>query len=439
MSPSRLLVVIVVSGVVILAAVGCDGTAPAQTRPPGPQAARVEVVRPERAPVRRTVEQPGQIEAVELTPLHARVAGYVESWSVDIGARIKKGQVLAVLSVPELDAEAASKQAAVEEAAARVALAKSAVAVAEADLASTRAKLDEVRSGIKRAEAEVTRWRAEAHRVEQLYSEHALTGSLLDETRSKLQVAEAAREELTAQVQTAEAGVRQGQALLERSRAQTVAAEAAQKVATLDVRRVEAMRAFARIVAPYDGTVVRRNVEVGQLTEPGPRGEPLFVVDHSDRVRVVVGVPEMAAAAVDVGDRVIVRIQALPGRTIEGKVSRTAGLLDPQNRTLRVEADLPNSDGLLRPGLYANVTVVVDEHPAALTVPTTAIIRDGTRTACVVVSGGRASRVPVTVGLDDGTRAEILAGLKGDETVVKTGGAALAEGQAVEPGAAAKK
>jgi HlyD family secretion protein len=433
MSPRRAIVPSLLSGVVVLAGVGCEAPAPANSGTADAKpVTRVEVVRPERATVQRTLEQPGQIEAVEVTPLQAKLAGYVESWTVDIGAKVKKGQVLAVLSVPELDAEAAAKLAAVEEATANSELAKASAAVAEADLATARAKLELAHSGIKRVDADLTRWQAELRRVEQLFNERALTGSLLDETRSKLHSSEASHEELEAQVHSAEAGVRQGEALLVRSRAEIAAATSSVKVATLEARRVEALRGYAKIVSPYDGVVTRRNVDVGQLTDPGPKGEPLFVVTRVDRVRLTVGVPEIFAAALDPGDRVLVRVQALGGRTFEGTVSRNAWSLDAHNRTVRAEVDLPNPDGLLRPGLYANARVVLDEHANVLAVPNTAIVRDGPKAFCAVVSGGKVARVPLTLGLDDGMRTEVVSGLAGGESIVKAGAASLTDGQSVE-------
>ena len=116
--------------------------------------------------------------------------------------------MLAVLSVPELDAEAEQKQAAVEEAQAKLAQAKASEEVAQANLASAQAKLLEVQAGTKRAEADLARWQAEFRRVEQLFNEHALTGSLLDETRSKLKPSESTHDEVHAQVKTAEVAVR---------------------------------------------------------------------------------------------------------------------------------------------------------------------------------------------------------------------------------------
>ena len=186
---------------------GCgQATAVKADHAAGPAVTRVEVVKPERATIRRSTEEPGQIEAYEVTPIYAKVAGYVQKWNVDIGAKVKKGQVLAVLSVPELDAEAEQKMAMVEEAEAKLAQAKASEEVAQANLAGAQAKLAEVQAGIKRADADLARWQAEFKRVEQLLNERALTGSLLDETRSKLRSSESSREEVYAQVKTAEVG-----------------------------------------------------------------------------------------------------------------------------------------------------------------------------------------------------------------------------------------
>jgi RND family efflux transporter MFP subunit len=411
---------------------GCgQATAQKAGHAAGPTVTRVEVVKPARATIRRTALEPGQIEAYEVTPIHAKVAGYVREWNVDIGAKVKKGQVLAVLSVPELEAEAEQKTAMVEEAEAKLAQAKAAEEVALANLEGARARQAEVRAGTKRADSDLARWQAEYRRVEQLHNERALTGSLLDETLSKLRSAESSREEVHAQVRTAEAAVRQGQAMLDKARSDVASAAAGIKVARSDVRRVKALLDYATIVAPYDGVVTQRNVDRGDLTEVGARGEPLFVVARDDLVRITVGVPEMYAPEVQAGDRVLVRLQALPGRDFEGKVTRTSWTLDPRSRTLRTEIDVPNPEGTLRPGLYAYATVIVEEHADALSVPTTALVRQDSKTYCVAIQDGRAIRKPVVVGLDDGTRAEILKGLRGDEPIVKAYASSLADGQAV--------
>ena len=213
-----------------------------------------------------------------------------------------------------------------------------------------RAKLAEVRAGIKRADADLARWQAEFKRVEQLFNQRAQTGSLLDETRSKLRSAESMREEVYAQVKTAEAAVRQGQAMLDKARSDVDGRTASIKVARADAHHVQACEDYATIVAPYDGVITRRNVDVGDLTEPGSQGQPLFIVARDDLVRISVSVPEMYATEVDPGDRVVIRLQALAGRDFEGKVTRTSWTLDAKNRTLRTEIDVPNPEGTAPPG-----------------------------------------------------------------------------------------
>ncbi len=415
------------------AAAGCSEPSAAKAdHLAGPAVTRVEVVKPAPATILRSTEQPGQIEPYEVTAIYAKVSGYVEKWTADIGAKVTKGQILALLSVPELDAEAEQKQAMVEESQAKLLQAEAFEVVAGANLASAGAKLTEVRAGTKRADADLARWQAEFKRVEQLFHDHAQTGSLVDETRSKLRASESTRDEVYAQVKSAESAVRQSEAMRDKARADATAAAASVKVARTDARRVQTLRQYATIVAPYDGVVTRRHVDVGDLTEPGSHGEPLFIVARDDIVRITVSVPEMYATEVETGDRVLVRLQALSGRDFEAKVTRTSWMLDAKNRTLRTEIDVPNPKGVLRPGLYAHAAIVVEEHRNVLSVPTSALVREDSNTFCVAITGGQAVRKPVTVGLDDGARAEILSGLSGDEQIVKAYASSLVDGQRVE-------
>lgn len=420
-------------------AAGCDRptiaakAGPAESKAGASAVAKVEVVRPARRAVRRTTEQPGQIEAAEVTPIYAKLSGYARTVAVDIGDRVTKGQVLAELWVPEVESDLLQKRAMVDQAEAQKAQAEATVQVASASLTSAEAQVAEAQAGIKRAQADRGRWQSEFDRTQQLVRERAVTASVLDEARSRLLGAEADDDTARAVVRSAEAARAEVLARVDKARADVAAAVSGIAVAHAEARHTETLLSFSRIEAPFDGIVTRRTVDTGHLTVPGAQGEPLFVVARADVVSVAVAVPETFAAAVEPGDPALVRLQALNGRTVEGKVTRTSFALDPATRTLRVEIDLPNPDGTLRPGLYANATIVAEEHPDALTVPTTAIVREGNRTFCTVVAGGRASRRPVEVGLSDGTNAEILSGLKADDVVVKANAASVAEGQPVEP------
>jgi RND family efflux transporter MFP subunit len=411
---------------------GCDRSSEKKTAHSAQPVMRVEVVQPERHTVQRSVAEPGELEAYETTPIYAKIAGYVQDVSVDIGSVIKKGQVLAKLWVPEVEADLQEKRAAVAQAEARRTQAEAAVEVAEAAVTSAQAKVGEVQAGIKRADADLTRWQQEYRRVEQLFQERAQTGTLLDETRNKLRAAEASRDEVHAQVKSAEAALSESRSELDKARSDVVAATASIDVARGEARHAEAMLGYARVEAPYDGIVTRRNVDTGHLTKPGQEGDPLFIVARTDIVTIAVDIPETYSSDVDAGDHALIKLQAMKGRTVEGKVTRTSWALDPKTRTIRAEIDIPNPGGKLRPGLYAYATVIVEEHPDVLTIPTTAVFTDKDRTFCVIVTDGKAVRRPIGTGLNDGMRTEVMSGLKGDEQVVKANAASLLDGQAVE-------
>jgi RND family efflux transporter MFP subunit len=416
---------------------GCQGSSSEEvSKKKGGQSAealmRVEVVRPERHTVQRTVGEPGELEAYETTPIHAKLAGYVRNVSVDIGYEIKKGQVLAELWVPEVEADLQEKRAAVEQAVARRAQAESAVKVAQATVVSAEARVAEVLAGIKRANADLTRWQLEDRRIAQLFNLRAQAGTYLDETHNKLQSAEAALDEVRAKVKSAEAALNEARSELEKARSDVVAAVATIDVARSEVRHAEAMLGYARIDAPFDGVVTRRNVDTGHLTRPGSDAPPLFIAARTDIVTIVIDIPEKFSTDVKPGDRALVKIPAMNGRIVEGKVIRTAWALDPKTRTIRTEIDIPNPGGKLRPGLYAYATVILEERKNVLTLPATAIVQNQEKASCVVVADGKAVRKLIETGLSDGTRMEVVSGLEGSELVVKINAGSLSDGQPVE-------
>ena len=416
----------------VAAASGCQRSSEKKADRSTQPVMRVEVVRPERYTVQRTVGEPGELKAYETTPIHAKIAGYVKDWTVNIGTEIKKGQVLAELWVPEMEADLQEKRAAVDQAVARRAQAEAAVKVAQAAVTSAEAKIVEVRAGIARVDADLTRWQQEYRRVEQLFNERAQTGTLLDETRNKLRSAEAARDEIRAKVKSAEAALSEARSELDKARSDVVAAAASIDVARSETRHAEAMLGYARIEAPFDGIITRRNVDTGHLTRPGADAPPLFVAARTDVVTITVDIPEAYSTDVNPGDRALVKLQAMKGRAVEGKVTRTAWALDPKTRTIRVEIDIPNPGAKLRPGLYAYATVIVQEHRDVLTVPTTAIVQEKDKAFCVTVADGKAVRKPIGTGLSDGTRTEVTSGLEGGEEVIKASAASIVEGQSLK-------
>ena len=365
-----------------------------------------------------------------MTDIHAKVSGYVQKWNVDIGTKVTRGQVLAVLDDPELDAESEQKQALVEESEGKLRRPRRSRKSPGRTLPVPRPSWRQCRPGSD-ATADVGAGRPNSSASSNFsWNEPRRAACGTRPAASSRQPSR--REETLAQVKTEQAAVHQCEAMLDKARSDVTTAIATIKVARLEARRIQAMRGYTTIVAPYHGVITRRNVDVGDLTTPGTQGQALFTVARDDVVRISLCVPEMYATAVDPGDRVLIRLQAMPGMTFEGKVARNSWTLDPKNRTLRTEIDVPNPKGTLRPGLYAYATVIVDEHPVTLTVPSSAIIRQDAQAYCVVVANGKAVRKPVTLGLEEGTATEIVSGLEANEVVVKAYAASLKDGQPVE-------
>ena len=170
----------------------------------------------------------------------------------------------------------------------------------------------------------------------------------------------------------------------------------------------------------------------GDFVQPATlaTAKPLFTVASSDVVRIFVDVPEMEAAQIVVGAKGRIHVQALPKQTIEGTVTRTSWALGP-NRTLRTEVDIPNPQGLLRPGMYASAEIVLQQRDNVLALPLTAVIAGEKQALCCCVQDGKIVRKPITLGLKTAQDVEVVDGLKGDEVVVQAQVGSLQDGQRV--------
>ncbi|MEW4571216.1 efflux RND transporter periplasmic adaptor subunit [Tautonia sp. JC769] len=422
-------------GVVVGPGCGTTGDAvslQAQTTAQAPRP-RVATVLPERGTIRQVTSEPGQLEAFETTDLLAKVSGYVQTLSVDIGDRVSTGQILAELDAPELVAELDRKRAHLDQDSADLDRAEAMVEVAQAAVATARAGLEEARAATRRSEAEIDRWQAEYDRIDRLVNDRAVTEGLRDETLSKLEAAKAARDEVAAQIQLAEARQLQAEAELVRALTDVRVGEAHVRVAEADVRHAEAMLSFTQIRAPFDGVITKRFVDRGHLTDPAGSGDPLLAIARTDLIRVVVGVPEVDAPFITPGDRAEIRVQALGSQTFEGTVSRASWALDRATRTLRTEIDLENPDDTLQAGLYAYVSIVAEEHHDVLTLPASAVRTDREgKSSCIVLVEGRVRSRTVEVGLNDGQRVEIRSGVEEGVPVVTSDPSALEDGQEVE-------
>ena len=428
----------------LLLLAGCQkpATPPAVAAPPDAPVV-VTVATPKRTTLKWAVELPGGVQPFEVTPLVAKLPGYVKSLNKDLGDPVAAGEVLAEIDIPELEREADQKAAAVLQATAEVEQSRQGVLVAGEQVNAAAAGVAEAKAGFARVEADYARWQSELKRTEGLVGQRVLDQQSLDEVRKQFQSAAAGRQELAARVASAEAAGREATAKKGRAAADQTAAEARLKVSEADRERVKALLGYRRVRAPFAGFVTARHVHTGHFLMPtGTRPEPLFTVARLDPVRVFVDVPESAAPQANPGTPCTVRVPALGGKEFTGTVTRTARVLAMDTRTLRTEIDLPNPTGELRPGLYA-VARIQATTPDALLVPPAAVLFADETAYCFAVVEGKAVKLRVQVGRTDPAGVQLLAKRRasvnagdwtpvaGDERVVVGNLGALADGQAV--------
>jgi RND family efflux transporter MFP subunit len=412
---------------------GGDPADPSEPRPIAPVS--VEVVSPRPGGIDRVCVQPGTIEPFEAADLYAKVSGFLEEQTVDIGSRVKKGEVLARLSVPEYQKQYDKQTREIERARAKVDQMKAAVVAAEADERAAAAT-------VKLAEAEVRsktsylKYRTtQRDRLRDLFAQKAIDARAVDEQEDQYQAAEAAcaaaQEAVNAARQRAEAA----RAKVTGAKADQKLAEAEVTVAQAELERTQVLLDYTVIRSPYDGVVTKRNFSRGEFiraADSGGERAPLLAVERTDVMRLVIQVPDRDVPYVDVGDRAIVEIDALAGATFTAPggvlptVSRRADAEDPQSRTMRTEVDLANPSRELRRGMYGQVRLILQPGtPSAVRVPSAALVgkAEGGRGTVRVVRGDRVHVVPVRYGTDTGVEVEILSGLTPqDHVVVMTNG-----------------
>ncbi|MGB8168517.1 MAG: efflux RND transporter periplasmic adaptor subunit [Chthoniobacteraceae bacterium] len=214
-------------------------------------------------------------------------------------------------------------------------------------------------------------------------------------------------------------------------------ARGASDVAVANLQRTQTLLDFAKITAPFAGVVTMRFVDNGAFvpaaTSGGAQNAAIFTVMNFTTVRAQAAVPELDAALVKNGQPVKVTLEALGGKTIDAKVSRFSQAIDETTRTMLVEADIPNPDLALRPGMYATIKVGVEQHADALVVPVDALAMEKTNAFIFKLAEGKAKKTAVTLGFNDGAKVEILTGVGYGESVILVGKATLNDGQAVQP------
>ena len=353
--------------------------------------AQVYVIRPQPA-AEAGLSLAATTQAIQDSIIYARTSGYLRKRYVDIGDRVTTGQLLAEVDSPEIEQQ---------------------LRQAKADLQQSEKNRDLQMANLDLARATMARYEAAD-------AEGAVAKQALDQS--------------VATYRTAQAAVAAAEANVESNRA--------------NVQRYQEMTAFQRILAPFDGTVIQRNVDAGALITAGSpvnntavapssvtgAASGLFEIAQIDTLRVFVNVPQVYAPSVKVGLPVEVAVRGQLMEPVTGTVTRTAGALDPGTRTLLTQVDIPNASHRLLAGMFVYVTFKISSSGTRWRVPSTAIIfnAQGTRVA-IVGTGNKLHFQDVILGRDFGTSIDVQGGLQGHEAVVKQPTVALQEGQIVTP------
>jgi RND family efflux transporter MFP subunit len=336
------------------------------------------------SPDTQHVKLPATTLAFTTANMYARVSGYISERHVDIGDRVKKGELLAEISAPEIEYQ---------------------LAQAEATLAQTKATVHQMLASMELAAVTDQR---NVPLVERGYVS-ALDG---DTYRLNLKSQEA-------QLKAAQANV------------------AAQK-AQVEVARQQ--KIYQRVVAPFDGVVTQRNINIGDLMQAdATSGTFMFTLMQSDVIRTQVYVPQEQAFGLTPGLEAVVRVPEMPDRTFPGTVTRIADALAPGTRTLLVEIDIPNPDGALSPGTYCTVEIFVPRTTPSLLVPAQAIIFNENGMQVAVAKDGIAHFQKVNVARDLGTAIEVDSGVKAGDQVILDPPVNLASGAKVRTQAQVKE
>jgi multidrug efflux pump subunit AcrA (membrane-fusion protein) len=372
------------------------------------EAPTVAVVAPKRVQAVRGLTLPGTLDAFRETGIYARTNGYVRSRRVDIGDHVKEGQLLAEIDAPEVDREA-------QQSTAQVTVSERGRAEAEARVAQAEASLRQSRANLELAKATLERY-------EQLEKNGDVSHQAADEKRTAYNARRAETESMEAAAAAARRNL-DGQ-------------QAGITVQTANRRRIAQLQDFQRVTAPFAGVITARNIETGALVSSGSTSQvqPLYRLAQISTIRVFVNVPQSDLALVKTGSETAVTLREFPGRTFRGRIVRTSNAFDPATRTLRVEIHVPNEDGALLPGMYADVTFDGSKTQETLTVPTSAIlVRQGAQVVAVVGTDNKVVLKKVTLGRDSGREVEVLSGLTGGEQVVITPNDSVQEGATVSP------
>jgi RND family efflux transporter MFP subunit len=323
-----------------------------------------------------SVTWPGTTEAFAQANIYARASGYISKREVDIGSRVKAGELLLEITAPELDHQ----------------------------IAQAEATLTEMQAALQQAQANRDLGQVTWNRDSTLVQKGWVTQQQGDTDRLNLKAQDAA-------VAVAQANI---------------------KAQTAQIAVLHQQKDYQSVIAPFDGVITARNVDVGSLVQAdATSGTFLFTLMQSDTLRIQLYVPQDEAFGIGPSVDAVIRVPELPGRDFPGKVTRIADALQPGTRTLLTEIDVPNPDHALSPGVYCTVELKIPRKTPSLVLPSEAIIFNAKGLSVAVVEDGAAHLHNVNVVRDFGTTIEVNAGVKDGDQVILAPPVDLADGQKV--------
>jgi len=327
----------------------------------------------------------GEFQPYQEVELHAKVSGYIRRINVDIGDRVKNGEVIATLEVPELNAQ---------------------VSASQAEIRHSQSEITRVQNEVTQAEANFAALHAAYTRLSQA---------------SKLRpglIAEQELDDSRAKDQDAQARIDVAKSALEAAKQQL-------DVSKADNQRVQSLEDYSIVTAPFTGVVTMRYADVGSLIQAGTSSNtqsmPVVKVAQSDLLRLRMPVPEEDVPFIKIGGDVQIKLQA-NGKIISGKIIRFTRELTTSTRTMLAEVDVPNSDLTLSTGMTAETTIVLQKQNNVLTVPAGAVLKgSGQAYVLIVDTANKVQKVPVTLGILGPDRVEITQGLAQNQNVIVSG------------------
>jgi RND family efflux transporter MFP subunit len=356
----------------------------------------VNVTRVTRSDKASELVLPGNIQAVTEAPVLARASGYIRKRYVDIGDRVKAGQVLAEIEAPELDQQ----------------------------ILQARATLDQTNSSVQQAEAAVQQGRSNENLAK-------VTAGRWDNLQKRGAVSKQENDTYQAQWVSQEANVQALEKAVAAARSNVGAAQA-------NLDRLIQLKSYQTVRAPFAGVITVRNVDTGALVNES--STLLFRIAQTTSLRTYVNLPQTDADSVRVGQAAFLTVPELPGRKFKGTVARTSNALDPATRTLLSEVQVSNADGVLMPGMYAQVDLSVPRKNPPLLIPgDTLVVRSDGPQVAVVGDDGVVHWARIQLGRDYGDRLEVVGGLKIGQQIVVNPSDVVREGVKVKPVAAPEK